>query len=191
MIKGQTIVLCTATCPGPDGTVSCLVRTLTPQASVVGDHAFRCDPRSLLFGLVENLSIAWLGLSDFWPGSHARHFVHYESSSCSLRLSNPPADCSILMASPQLFPYLEDCFIHTSYLPSTRLPPGSSRIWPVLTGDSRLSISTFSCNFRPTFCLTLKFPHCPSELFYLSASHSVRIATYPLCNPPPGQSANE
>ena len=103
--------------PGPNG-ISHLVRTLklqqapelrwlnTKYLDLISDHIYS-------FQHVENLSIAWMDLGDFEPGSLTRHFIHYGPSLRSLHLSYLSADYSALSAFLQLFPNLEDLLFHS------------------------------------------------------------------------------
>jgi len=179
-LNGRTVgKWCSAIPPGTDS-VSHFVRTLTLQQAeghpwlgtkfldTISDHFSS-------FRHVENLSIAWMDLSDFEPGSLTRHFVHYGSSLRSLRLSYISADYSALMTFLQLFPYLEDLLIHTPDLCDDNPPPRMSRTTPpihgflsLLTFDSAASqfvshlagldlrfssISAFNCDFSSGFPL--------------------------------------
>jgi len=164
---------CSAIPPGPDGP-SNLVRALTLQQA----QGYRwLETKSLddisdhfsSFRRVEDLSITWLDLGDFEPGSLARHFLHYGSSLRSLRLSYLCADFSALTTFLQLFPNLQDILIHTPDLREDGPPLRVSRINPPSCGFLNLlsfdsasspflshlasldlrfsSISAYDCNF--------------------------------------------
>ena len=160
--------------------VSHLVRTLTLKQTqghrwlgtmfldTISDHFSS-------FRHIENLSITWLDLSDFEPGSLVRHFAHHGSSLRSLHLSYLSADYSALMTFLQLFPYLEDLLIHTPDLCDDNPPPCISRTAPLIHGFLNLlsfdstsslfvshlagldlrfsSISAFNCDFSSSFPL--------------------------------------
>jgi len=142
---------CSAIRPGPDG-IARLVRTLVLQQK----ERYRWLETKFLdtisghfssFQCVENLSIAWLDLSDFNPESLARHFVHYGSSLRSLHLSYISADYSTLLTFLQLFPYLENLLIHTPDLCDDDPPPRVPRTAPLFHGF--LSIRTFDSASSP------------------------------------------
>lgn len=164
---------------GPDGD-SHLVRTLTLHQArghrwlgtefldTISDHfsSFRC---------VENLTITWLDLGDFDPGSFNRHFGHCGTSVRSLHLSYLSADYSTFMGFLQLFPYLEDLLVHTPELNDDDPTPQISRTAPPIHGFLNLlsfdsssspfvshlagldlrfsSISIFNCDFSSSFPL--------------------------------------
>ena len=170
---------CSAIRAGPDG-IPRLVRTLTLHQAqghrwlgtefldTISDHFSS-------FQYIENLTITWLNLGDFDPGSFTRHFGHYGSSVRSLHLSYLSGDYSAFMAFLQLFPYLEDLLIHTPELYDDNPTPRISRTAPPIHGFLNLlsfdfssspfvshlagldlrfsSISIFDCNFSSGFPL--------------------------------------
>ena len=128
--------------PGLDG-VSYLVRTLTLQQTQgcrwLGTESLDAmTDHFSSFQHVENLSVTWLDLSDFEPGSLAFHFAHYGSSLRSLRLSYLSADYSTLISFLELFPNLEDLLIHTPDLCDDDPPLRISRTSPVLRRSLKL-----------------------------------------------------
>jgi len=166
---------CSTISPDPDG-VSCLVRTLTLQQAHghrwLGTKFFDTIPGRHFssFRHIENLSITWLDLSDFEPGSLARHFVHYRSSLRSLRLSYLSADYSILMTFLQLLPNLKELLIHTPDLRDDGPPPRVSRTASPMHGS--LNLLSFDSISSPFFShlagLDLRFSsisafHCDSS----------------------------
>jgi len=142
---------CSAIRPGPDG-VSSLVRTLSLQQAQghkwLATKTLDTIPEHFSsFRHVENLSIAWLDLGDFSPGSLARHFVHYGTSLRSLRLSYLFTDYSALLSFLQLFRNLENLLIHTPEL-SDDNPRYISRTAPAFHGSlNLLSFDSTSSSF--------------------------------------------
>ena len=196
---------CSAICPGPDG-VSHLVRTLTLQQAQghrwLGTKFLDTIPDHFSsFRRVENLSITWLDLSDFKPGSLAHHFTHYVSLR-SLRLSYLSADYSALMIFLQLFPNLEDLLIHTPDLCDDDPPLQRSRTAPLVHGflnllsfDSTsspfishlagldlqfLSISAFNCDFSTGFPLNNLLEASSSSLHSLELEYITFCKVFPL-----------
>lgn len=170
---------CSTIQPGPAG-VSYFVHTLTLRQTQ-GDPWLKTEFLDTItdhfssFQRIEDLSIIWLDLGDFKPGSLIRHFVHCGSSLRSLHLSYLSADYSALMTFLQLFPNLDDLLIHTPDLRNDNPPPHISRTDPPFHGllnllsfdsasspfishlaglDLRFSsISAFDCNFSSGFPL--------------------------------------
>ena len=104
------------------------------------------------FRRVEGLSITWLDLGDFKPGSFARH-VHYGSSPHSLRLSYLCADFSALITFLQLF------------LNLLSFDSASSPFLSHLADfDLRFSsVSSWDCNFSSGFPLARNLLAIPSQ----------------------------
>ena len=206
--NGNVRKWCSAIRPGPDGP-SHLVRTLTLQQTQGHRWLGALDEISdhfSSFRRVEDLSITWLDLSDFEPGSLARHFVHYGSSLRSLRLSYLSADFSALTTFLHLFPSLEDLLIHTPDLyddgPPLRIPrtaPHFRGFLNLLSFDSASSpfvshlagldlqfssISAFNCDFSSGFPLSRLLETSSSclrnlELEYITfCRHSFPIARH-------------
>ena len=137
--------------PGPGG-VSCLVCTLTlkqmpgsrwlstKDLDAISDHFSS-------FQRVENLSVMWLCLADFEPGSLARHFVHFGRSLRSLRLSFLSADYSALMTFLPLFPNLRDLLIQTPDLCDDNPPLRVSTAAP--TTHAALNLLSFNSVSTP------------------------------------------
>ena len=194
---------CSTIRPGPDG-ASYLVRTLTLRQA--REHRWletkfldRISPHFSSFQYVENLSIAWLDLGDFQPGSLALHFVQYGSSLRSLRLSYLSADYSALMAFLQLFPNLKDLMIHTPDLCDDDPPLRMSRTPPPFHGALTLlsfestsspfvshlagldlrfsSISAFNCDFSSDFPLNSLLETSSSSLRHLELEY-ITFCTY-------------
>jgi len=154
---------CSAIRPGPDG-VARLVRTFTLQQApthlwlgtkyldAISDHFSS-------FRHVENLSVTWLDLSDFKPGSLARHFAHFGSSLRSLHLSYVSANYSTLITFLQLFPCLGELFIHSPDLCDDNPPPRVSRTAPLFRGFLNIEFfnSTSSSFVSHLACLDLRF----------------------------------
>ncbi|KAF9647765.1 hypothetical protein BDM02DRAFT_2506101 [Thelephora ganbajun] len=188
---------CTAIRPGPDG-VSYLVRALTLQQAQghrwLGTKFLDTIPDHFSsFRHVENLSITWLDLSDFKPGSLAHHFAYHGPSLRSLRLSYLSADYSELMTLLQLFPNLEDLLIHTPDLCDDNFPLRVSRTVPLFHGFLNLlsfdstsspfishlasldlqfsSISAFHCDFSSGFPLTTLLEASSSSLRLLELEY--------------------
>jgi len=141
---------CSAIRPGPDG-VSSLVRTLSLQQAQghkwLATKTLNTIPEHFSsFRHVEILSVAWLDLSDFSPGSLTRHFIHYETSLRSLRLSYLFADYSALLSFLQLFQNLENLLIHTPEL-SDDNPRHISRAGPTFHGS--LNLLSFDSTSSP------------------------------------------
>ena len=189
---------CSAIHPGPGG-VSRLVRTLTLQQARghrwLGTKFLDTVPDHFLsFRRIKKLSITWLDLGDFEPGSLARHFVHYGSSLRSLSLSYLSADYSVLMTFLQLFPNLEELLIHTPDLCDDDPPPRVSRTAPPIHGSLNLlsfdsisspffshlagldiqfsSISVYHCDFSSGFPLSKLFEASSSTLRSLELEYT-------------------
>ena len=199
---------CSAVRPGPDGP-SHLVRTLSLQQA----QGYRWLGTKILdeisdhfssFRRVENLSITWLDLGDFEPGSLTRHFVHFGSSLRSLRLSYICADSSALIAFIRLFPNLEDLLIHTPDLCDDSPPSHVSRPSPPFHGSLNLlsfdsssspfvshlagldlrfsSISAFNCDFSSGLPLNDLLGASSSSLHSLELEYITFCAySFPFC----------
>jgi hypothetical protein len=201
--SGRVKKWCSTIRPGPDG-VSRLVHNLALQQAPghrwLGTKFLDGIPDHFSsFRHVGNLSITWLDLSDFKPGSFARHFVHYGPSLRSLQLSYLSADYSSLMSFLQLFPNLEDLLIHTPELCDDDPPLRISRTAPVSHGSLNLlsfdatsspfishltgldlqfsSISAFNCEFSSGFPLTNVLEASSSSLRRLELQY-IRFCGY-------------
>ena len=189
---------CSAIRPGPDGP-SNLIHTLslyqapghrwlgTGSLDVISNHFSS-------FRRVEDLSITWLDLGDFEPGSLTRHFVHFGSSLRSLRLSYLCADFSALITFLQFFPNLQNILIHTPDLRDDGPPLRISRMDPPFHGFLNLlsfdsasspflshlagldlrfsSISAYDCNFSTGLPLTRLLETSSSSLRSLELEYT-------------------
>ena len=173
---------CSAIGPGPNGP-SALVRELSLRQHLghrwLSTKFLDTIPDLLpSFQRAENLSIAWLYLSDFEPGSPGRHFAHHHWPSLrSLHLSYLSADFSALITYLQLFPNLEDLLIHTPDLCDDNPPPRISRTAPLHHGTlTLLSFDSISSPFVSHIAgLDLQFSS-------ISAYHCDFLSGFPLDN---------
>ena len=170
---------CSAIRPGPNGP-SHLVRTLSLQQSqgrywLGAESLDDISDHFSSFRRVEDLSVAWLDLGDFEPGSLARHFAHYGSSLRSLRLSYICADFSALITLLRLFPNLKDLLIHTPDLCDDGPPLRISKTTPPYHGF--LNLLSFDSASSP---FVLHLPALGLQFSSISAFHCDFSSGFPL-----------